>query len=179
MILVTLVSIIQSFSISLGVGSSTLAILNFFAAIADGKIEPSERRMMGIVYIILRIAMILILGSTAYLVATQFSTGETFTLSAFAWGQITIIGVLFLNAILMTAHIMPSALGPSIQAGSWYTLGTLAALLPLGLTNFTYLQFFLGYATWVVLATIIVNMVMLIMKDKQKKKAEQPTKNPA
>jgi len=175
MLFVSVVTIIQSFSISLGVGSSTLAILNFFAAIADGKIEPAERRMMGIVYIILRIAMVLILGSTMYLLATEFATGEIFNLSAFALGQLTVIGVLYLNAVLMTAHVVPSALGPSVQAGSWYTLGTLSALVPLSLTNFTYLQFILGYLTWVVLATIIVNSTMLIMKSKHASKEQAKT----
>lgn len=170
MILITLASIIQSFSISLGVGSSTLAILNFFSAIADGIIEPSERRMMGIVYIVLRIAMVLILGSTMYLLATQFADGSIFSLSAFAWGQLTVIGVLYINAILMTLHVVPTALGPSIQAGSWYTLGTLSALVPLGIVNFTFIQFLLGYLTWVLLATIIVNGTMLIMQERRRER---------
>lgn len=175
MLLVTLVSIIQSFSISLGVGGSTLAILNFFAAIADGKIEPSERRMMGIVSIVLRIAMVLILGSTTYLIAHDFANGTLLSLSVFSYGQLTVIGILFINAIFMTANAMPTAIGPSLQAGSWYTLGTLNALVPLGLTNFTYLQFIFGFLTWVMLATIIVNSLMLIMKEQVRASSETKT----
>lgn len=167
----TLMAIIQSFSISLGVGSSTLAILNFFAAIADGKIDETERRMMGIVYIVLRVAMVAILVTTLYLViAEQLTTGIAMT--AYSFGQVTALLVLFINAVLMTVHWMPSTFGPSIQAGSWYTLGTLAALYALDLTNFTYVQFLLGYITWIVLAIGIVNGVMAWMKAKSKARKE-------
>jgi hypothetical protein len=178
--IITLVAIIQSFSISLGVGSSTLAILNFFGAIADGTIDATERRMMGIVYIVLRVAIGLILVSTLFLIVAEQASNQAGELSAFAFGQITALAILFINAVLMTLHLMPSTFGPSIQAGSWYTLGTLAALLPLGLTDFTYVQFLLGYLTWIVLAVAIVNGVMAMMKAKNEERKQQEAKeNPA
>ena len=60
-IIIIVIAILQIFSVSLGVGSSTLAVLNFFVAIADGKISDEERNMMGVVYIVLRISMLAIL----------------------------------------------------------------------------------------------------------------------
>lgn len=161
-ILFTLVAIMQSFAISLGVGSSTLAIVNFFVAIADGNIEPSERRMMGVVYVVLRVAMIVILVSTLILLAKQYAVTGFSSMSAFSIGQLVVILALFVNAMLMTAHMMPSNFGPALQAGSWYTLGTLAALVPLSLTNFNLIEFFMVYVTWLVLAVSIVNGVMAI-----------------
>jgi hypothetical protein len=161
-IFITIVSILQSFSISLGVGSSTLAITNFFVAIADGTIDPSERRMMGIVYIVLRVAMVSILLTTLLLLSYQYATVGLLGFSTFAYAQLVALLVLFVNAMLMTAHLMPSNFGPAIQAGSWYTLGALAALVPLGLTNFTYVQFALAYVTWLVLAVSLVNAIMAI-----------------
>lgn len=166
----TFLAIVQSFSISLGVGSSTLAIVNFFAAIADGTIDAAERRMMGIVYVVLRIAMVLILISTLLLVFAEYGTSNLLSLSAFTYGQITVLGILYLNALFMTLHWMPSTFGPAIQAGSWYTLGTLMALLPLGLTDFSYIQFAMGYITWVVLAVSIVNGTMAIMKHQKEER---------
>ena len=77
------------------------------------------------------------------------------------------IAVLFVNAILMTAHLVPSTIGPGLQAGSWYTLGTLIALQAHSITDFTVLQFLLAYVTWLVLATGIVNGVMAILKSKR------------
>ena len=174
--IVTLVALIQSFSISLGVGASTLAIVNFFAAIADGTIDAAERRMMGIVYIVLRVAMVVILLTTLFIIVTEQALNNIGELSAFSFGQITALALLFLNAILMTLNVMPSTFGPAIQAGSWYALGTLAALLPLGLTNFSYFEFLLAFITWIVLAVAIVNAVMAIMNAKRE---EREKENPA
>ncbi len=150
--------ILQSFSISLGVGASTLAITNFFVAISDGKIDESERKMMGIVYVVLRIAMVLILLSTAAL--AYIASGDTLPLEKLFAAEFTIVAVLFINAILMTARLMPSKFGPSIQAGSWYTFGALLPLTALGLATFSYTAFLIGYITFLVLVTLLVNGIM-------------------
>lgn len=158
----TLIAILQSFSISLGVGSSTLAITNFFVAIADGSIDPSERRMMGVAYVVLRIAMIAILVTTLLLISREHYQTGVAGMTDFSIVQLFTIFVLFTNAMLMTMHKVPSNFGPAIQAGSWYTLGTLAALASLGMTGFTLTEFLLGYATWLVLAISVVNGIMAI-----------------
>jgi hypothetical protein len=164
----SLISILQSFSISLGVGSSTLAIISFFVAIADGSISPDERKIMGVVYIVLRVAMILILFTTLCLLAAQYSAG-ILLIAPFNITQVFVVIVLFVNAMLMTAHLIPSNFGPAIQAGNWYTLGTLSALVPLGLTGFTLTHFFLAYITWLILAISIVNGIMAYQMGKRHK----------
>ncbi len=161
---IVLVTILQSFSTSLGVGSSTLAIINFFVAISDGKIDETERKMMGVTYVILRVAMLLILVTSVVLLAYQFAESS---FSTFAWAQLIALLVLFINAMLMSARLMPSTFGPALQAGSWYTLGTLAPLQLLGLTDFTLAQFLMAYVTWLILAVGIVNGVMAILKSKK------------
>jgi hypothetical protein len=167
--LFTLVAIIQGFAISLGTGSSTLAIINFFVAISDGSISPDERRMMGVVYIVLRVAMVVILLSTIVLLLHHYGPLGFASLSVFHLAQVLVIVMLFINATLMTLHVIPSNFGPAIQAGNWYTLGTLAALLPLGLTGFTLIQFLLAYVAWLVLAISIVNAVMALQMAKRHK----------
>lgn len=169
------VTIIQTFAISLGTGASTLAILNFFVAIADGAIDETERRMMGIVYKVLRVAMVAILLSTILIIANVYVQTGWVDLPAFYYAQMFILFILFVNAMLMTAHLIPSTFGPGIQAGSWYTLGTLAALQITGLTDFTFTTFILGYVAWIVLAIGIVNGVMAILKSK-KSTADSTTK---
>ncbi len=161
-IIFTLVAILQGFSVSLGVGASTVAIVNFFVAIGDGAIDASERRMMGVAYVLLRIAMLAILISTLILVTKDYATQGLWSLSDFSIAWIFVIFALFVNAMLMTMHKVPSNFGPAIQAGSWYTLGTLAALASLDITSFTLTEFFLGYVTWLVLTISIVNGVMAI-----------------
>lgn len=164
--LIIMVTILQTMAIALGVGSSTLAIVNFFVAIADGKIDETERRMMGVVYVILRVAMVAILVTSVLLAAYEWSRSQV-GLSAFSISQLLTLLVLFLNGLLMTAHLVPSTIGPAIQAGSWYTLGVLVALQILGLTGFSICQFLLLYLAWIVLAIVIVNGVMAVLKAKR------------
>lgn len=165
----TLIAILQSFSISLGVGASTIAITSFFVSIADGSISPDERRMLGVVYVVLRVAMVLILLTTAVLLISKYGLTGLTSMSTFHLAQSLALLVLFVNAVLMTLHIVPSNFGPAIQAGNWYTLGVLNALLPLGITHFTHTQFFLSYLAWIALAIAIVNAVMaLIMAHRNK-----------
>lgn len=166
-ITVTIMTILQSFGISLGVGASTIAIVNFFVALADGKIEETERNLMGVTYVILRVAMVAILFTTLYIGVAQNALvgGEYFT--PFVIAMWLIIAVLYANAILMTLHIMPSTFGPAIQAGSWYTLGMLLSLESVNLTGFTFMQFIIGYACAIAFAVAIVNGTMAYLKDRK------------
>jgi len=154
--IIILTAVLQGLAISLGVGSSTLAIVNFFVAIADGKIDEIERKMMGVVYVVLRIAMVAILATTLLLIAMSYQTGISVSQGA----QLTILAVLFINAVLMTKHLMPSKYGPSIQAGSWYALSIVSSLAAMEIIEYTYTLFAIVYVIWLVLVTIIVNGVM-------------------
>lgn len=157
---ITLIAIIQSLATSLGVGGSTLAIINFFVAIADGTIDPTERHMMGVVYTVLRVAMVLVTASTLLLFVHAYITQGTAALMTFHFAQLIVLGVLIGNALLMTARLMSSKFGPAIQAGSWYTLGVLATLGALTLTNFTLLEFIVVYSVTLGFTIGIVNVLM-------------------
>lgn len=159
-----LLHILQSMAISLGVGSSTLAIVNFFVAIADGKIDPEERRMMGVVYVVLRVAMVLILITTTGILTLEYLNGGAVALTAYIVAQFTLIFVLFGNAVLMTARLMPSTVGPALQASSWYTFGIITAIAAINLANFSLLQFLFGYATIFIFAVSLVNGIMIYLK---------------
>lgn len=178
-IIFILVAIIQSIAISLGVGSSTLAISNFFVAIADGKIEPAERKMMGVVYVVLRIAMVLILITTTLLTSFGYYTFSLNTVAPYGIAFFILIAVLYTNAILMTKRIMPSTVGPALQASTWYTMGVISALLPLGLVSFSLLHFILGYVTAIALAAAVVNGLMAYLKNKQAATPQAPVTTPA
>ena len=65
--------------------------------------------------------------------------------------------------------MIPSNFGPAIQAGNWYTLGTLSALLPLGIVGFSLTQFALAYIAWLILAISIVNAIMAMQMAKRNK----------
>lgn len=159
--------ILQSIFISLGVGSSTLAILNFFVAIKDGTIDVAERHMMGVVYVVLRVAMVGILLATLFILVPEVWVGGLASLSETSWAQCLVILVLFANAALMTARLMSSKFGPGIQAGSWYTLGIVAALELQGLNDFSVPQFIIGYGLLVLLAVGLVNGAMYVLRQRR------------
>jgi hypothetical protein len=163
-IIIILTTILQSVAVSLGVGSSTLAITNFFVAIADGQIDENERRMMGVVYVVLRIAMVLILLTTSVLTAIGYSVHGMEYFTPLVVGFWVLIAVLFGNATLMTKHIMPSTIGPALQASAWYTMGTVIALASIGFSHFTLPIFLLSYACAIALAISIVNGIMAAIK---------------
>lgn len=154
-------------SIGLGVGCSTVAISSFFVAIADGNISPEERKMLGVVYILLRVAMVLILLTTGILFFMMPLAGSIMTSLTFLMTRFVLVACLFTNAILMTKHIIPSSFGPAIQAGTWYTLGITTALVPLGLASFSLFEFIVGYLAALALAVTIVNGVMGHLKHKK------------
>jgi hypothetical protein len=162
-----LLAIVQSMTISLGVGSSTLAIINFFVALADGNINLQERTLMGVVYIVLRVAMIFILLTTLTLGIMHVVNTDIPYLTPFTAALWTLIAVLYVNAFLMTKHIMPSNFGPALQASTWYTLGIIMTLIPLQLDGFSYFQFIVGYGAAIALAVAIVNGAMAYLKKKK------------
>jgi hypothetical protein len=168
-IILVLVALVQFLAVSLGVGSSTLAVTNFFVAIADGKIDETERKMMGIAYIILRVAMVAILITTGILTTHTLLAVGIGGITTFTLAQISMIVVLYANATLMTLRIMPSTVGPAFQAAAWYALGALGALMALQLTEFTYLQFALSFAADCAANVAITNGLMWYLKAKRMK----------
>lgn len=171
-ILFALLFVLMSVAVSLGVGCSTVAIINFFTAIADGKIDESERHMMGSTYVLLRIAMVLILCTYAGLwLFGAIGVATTLYATTTSIAVAILVSVLYTNAILMTYRIMPSTFGPAIQAGSWYTLGVVMALASISITSYSLPVFLLGYACVVTLAVSLVNLGMTYLK--HRKPAEQ------
>lgn len=154
----------QSLAISLGVGASTVAVINFFAALRDGLIDETERNMMGIVYWILRVAMVLIVITSIPLLMLGWA--EVQVLPGYVFAFVLTISVLYLNAIGMTYHRVPSTFGPAIQAASWYTLGVLSTLATLSMQTFLWWQFLLAYITAITCMIAVVNGVMAYLKDR-------------
>src|SRR5690606_27543192 len=89
----------------------------------DGKVDESERRMLGVIYILLRISMVAILLTT--LIVTTLRPDIFGTQELFIW---ILVGVLYANAFLMTKHWIPMKIGPALQAATWYTLGFIVTI---------------------------------------------------
>lgn len=159
-----LVAYIQSLAVSLGVGSSTIAVCNYVAALRDGQIDTSERGIMGVTYVLLRVAMVviaitLIIQAVIFIPQYGFAYFQPFIL--FVW---LIVAVLYANAFLMTKHLIPSTVGPSLQAVSWYTLGTLYFLSTIYVTTFAFTTLMLWYGLAFLLVTVALNGVIAFVQ---------------
>ncbi|MCA9367270.1 hypothetical protein KC887_03335 [Candidatus Kaiserbacteria bacterium] len=151
-LIVKLAVIFQASSICLGVGASTLAISSFLAALYDNQIDPSERRMLGVIYVTLRVAMVSIFITTALI--AWFGPQFFGTYMHYLW---VLIAVLFVNATAMTKHWIPSKFGPAIQAATWYTLGFMVTIHMFQLFSVSWFAFGLLYAADIVTAYVVVN----------------------
>lgn len=163
------VAFLQSLGVSLGVGASTIAVLNFLAALRDGEIDQSERTLMGVVYTVLRVAMGVILVTMfvqGILLVSAYGNTYFTPFVIFAW---MVVFVLYANAILMTAHLIPRSIGPALQAGSWYMLAILYFLTTIDMIDLSFAPLAATYAAVIVLALIAINGLMAYVKVRLKK----------
>jgi hypothetical protein len=139
---------------TLGCGMSTATVAAYLVAQRDGTIDTNERSILGILYTTLRVAMVLVISSLLAITGFMWWYGDTslFTSPVFLF-QIGLTAVLILNAVLMTKHLIPKVVGPSVQAATWYSFFLLDAM-PVG--DLSLVQLTLGYAafTCLVFATI-------------------------
>ena len=153
---------IHSSAIALGVGSSTLAITGFIVALLDGDFDASERRIMGVIYTSLRVAMGMIFVSSLLIMILQPGFFGWFTVPLWV-----MTAVLFVNAFLMTKHWIPKSLGPAIQAGTWYTLGFVITAYVFDLFELSMLGFAEFYAVDLIIAILIVNGCLRYLQAKR------------
>ncbi len=159
----SLAIVFHASAIALGVGSSTLAISNFLVAIFDGKVDEGERRIMGVTYIILRVAMVSILLTTALIY--WFNSNFFGEAGTYMW---LLIVVLYGNAFLMAKHIMPSKIGPALQAATWYSLGFLVTIHVFDLMIINTTTFGILYAADIIVALVVVNGYLKYLQAKKK-----------
>ena len=153
--------------ITLAVGSSTFALAFYFAAIADGAIDPSERRFMHLVYFVLRIGMVITILSQLVLLGFFLSRGGAFgALDAAFWFEWTLLLIIIANAILMQVRVMPMWLGPALAGGSWYSFFTAHVLSDLSVTA-SYLTCFGGYALFVIFLVALFAFLKRTLRPRQ------------
>jgi len=160
-IITSIFIIIHIGGVSLGIGASTLAVAIFLNAMDDGTVDTSERRLLGVVYITLRTAMVLILLSSVYI---AFQAPSIFAERAlFTW---ILIAVLFVNAVIMTKHLLSMKIAPAIQAGTWYTLGIMTTASTFSLFSITLPHFIALYGSCLILATVVLNFYISCLEEK-------------
>jgi len=143
--------------LGLAAGASTFALTFYFMGMKDGVIDRSERRFMGAVYFVLRVALVVIIVTEVFYVfyygLPAFTLVETAEVLWFRW---MLLGVIIGNAILMQLHRMPMWLGPALAGGSWYAL-FFASVWP----NLTlpFITLFVYYIVFVIIMTMALNVL--------------------
>ena len=153
-LLLPLVIIFYNTAISLGVGGSSIVIAAFLTALVDKKIDQSERALLGVIYITLRIAMAAIAVSLVYI---GMMAPAVMPSLSFVW---IMVAALYVNAVLMTKHWISPKLGPAFQAATWYTLGFVVVIDAFALYALTPITFATLYVIDIAVAVIIVNCFM-------------------
>ena len=153
----TITQVLHQMGVTFGVGASTFALTFFINALEDGNIDPSERRFLHIVYVVLRIGMILITLSLFSYGAMAFFSGNIAALSSPLYlMELTLIGIIIINAVLMTYHKISMKIGPVLAGGSWYSLFFVTAL---PFAGFSYTAFLLYYAAFLILFFVVFGAV--------------------
>ncbi len=166
-----IIAVLKAVSIALGVGGSTIAIALYLGSLSnDGKIDKSERRMLGIVYTVLRMAMILIFLTHLILnIPVYMAYGVAGLMTPLNFIQWLMLFILYVNALLMTTHVMPDTYGPGIQASTWYTLGVITTLGGLSVAiNLS--VFVITYIVFGILAIWLIDIFRRDLKVIQKRK---------
>ncbi len=115
------VSIIKHIGLTFAIGGSTFAMVFYYAAMWDGKISEDESHFMHIVYFILRIGMCILIPWEVLMMVYQYTVGnEEYFMNVVNWFRVILLGIIVLNATLMTKHKMPMWFGPALAGGSWY-----------------------------------------------------------
>jgi len=119
---------------------------------------------MGIVFILLRVAMGLILLTTASIAVHEWLTTGLITLTTYSAALWLFIFVLYINAVLMTLHLMPRSIGPGLQAATWYALG-ISAAMPAALTTLSFGAVLIYYIAFLSAVEVLINTVVAIERN--------------
>ena len=126
--------------------------------------------MLGIVYTVLRLAMILIFLTHLILnIPVYMAYGAAGLMTSLNFIQWLMLFILYVNALLMTTHVMPDTYGPGLQAATWYALGVITTLGGLAIT-IHFSVFVLTYIVFGILAVWLIDIFRRDLKVIQKRK---------
>lgn len=161
-----LTSLIGTYSVGLCLGVSSIAMVNYFYMVSKGATEPSENRMMNIVYSVLRIGMALIIISEIIKLVYYYHVDNYIY-----WMdnpeflmRITIFSVIVVNAFAMQHRKISMWFGPVFAGGSWYAFFFFSVWIE---TESTYSTLFMGYVGWLCFVFCLLGAIRLYLTRNQ------------
>lgn len=160
--LIYLSQLFRIYTVGLCLGVSTIAMTFYFYVVAHGRTEPSQNKMMHIVYSVLRLGMVLVCISELTDVIYNYHINNFiyWTDNPELLMRLTIFAVIIFNAIAMQKHWITMWLGPVLAGGSWYAYFFFSVWTE---TESTYPTLLLGYTCWLALVAIILLVLRLIL----------------
>ncbi len=126
-----LLSIIYYIGMIYGVGASTFALIFYFKARQDGKVDATEHSFIDTVNFILSIGVALLVLIELFLIGWAWYSGYTeYFFSSLLWIRLFILLFLSLDVKFIQSSKMPSWVGPAIASGLWYGYFLIALLKP-------------------------------------------------
>ncbi|MBI5913556.1 hypothetical protein HY839_03925 [Candidatus Azambacteria bacterium] len=141
----------------LGVGGATFAEFFYLKALKDGHIDPEEGDFLKATYRVLRIGMILlILSGFGFFILYRINGHEELLYDPRFLGKVTLIAIIFFNAILLQTKKMPLWLGSALSFTSWYGALVLGAWRSV---DASYLAIMAWYAGAVLVVALILHII--------------------
>ncbi len=143
--------LVFTIGLTLGVGSSTFALIFFIKSLQDGVMNDTERSFLHVVFTVLRIGMVLIaLGLAGFLLLDAVPEQTAYLL------ECALLFIIVANAILMDRRIMPMRFGPIIAGGSWYSM-LLVTKLPV--YAYPYTTLVIAYIVFLIIFYIVFHQI--------------------
>jgi hypothetical protein len=154
--------IIKHIGMTFAIAGSTFAMVFYYAAMWDGKISEDESHFMHIVYFILRIGMLILIPWELLVMGYNLVVhNAVYYTEAVHWFRIFLLGIIMMNALLMTKHKMPMWLGPALAGGSWYYY----YFVSITQRSFAISSLFLYYIIFVVVLAILLHILKKTLID--------------
>ncbi|HEY4511178.1 MAG TPA: hypothetical protein VJG29_02285, partial [Candidatus Paceibacterota bacterium] len=155
--------ILQQLGMTLGVGASTFALIFYIASGRDGEIDSTERSFLHITFTVLRTGLFLIIFSGAIITGAHLLAGESSVVfQPIFIGKWLLIGLIVLNALLMTSKIIPLPIGGALAGATWYALFFLHNIAP----DMSFLMFAILYVLWALAFTLLFQGVKMLAREK-------------
>ena len=157
------VNLFHQFAVGLSVGASTFALIFYYYVVAQGSTLPEQRKLMHIVYFVLRVGMVLIVFSEFFVFQYSYQVNNYlyWMHNPEVFMRLTIFLVIVVNAILMHKRLISMWFGPAIAGASWYAYLFFSVFVDIRWVEFDlgYSVLFIGYLAWLVFVTLLLALL--------------------
>jgi hypothetical protein len=118
------ITILKYVAISIGAGATTVLIAQSFVVTKDHKVTKDEQNLLGIVMLLIRMSILLLFLSHAWLTAVVYTSQNIYI--PFSTGVNTaswsLLGILFVTFVFIDYAIISRQTGVSVLVSTWYSL---------------------------------------------------------